>query len=49
MGLPQKSAYCFQPSHGPFLRIFVKEVTSGHEIESETGDGIDPGAFGLIS
>ena len=27
------------------LRIFRREVTSGHEIESETGDNFDLGSF----
>ena len=31
--------------NGPFLRIFMREVTSGHEIESEIGHSIDLGLF----
>ena len=30
---------------GPFLTIFIREATSGHEIESETGDSVDLGSF----
>ena len=32
-------------SNGPVLRIFMREVTWGHEIESETGNSIDLGSF----
>ena len=33
------------PTTGPLLRIFMREVTSGHEIEREIGHSIDLGSF----
>ena len=31
--------------YGPFLRVFMREVTVGHEIKSGIGNSIDLGSF----